>query len=153
MQEKPKYLTVEFWAAILSAAALVAVTLGIASQDEANTWVQMLTGLVAAVLPIVALVLGYSNMRAARAAALGLLPADAPPAWLTAEFWMTLITTGAMVLVGLRIVSQEEADTWQQLLGPLVAAVLTIAAYVRGRMTVNTATARSAARAARAPAK
>lgn len=143
MDGKPKYLTIEFWAAILSAAALLVVTLGIVSQEEATNWVQLLTGLVAAVLPIAALVLGYSNVRAARAGALGLLPEEVPPAWTTAEFWMTLVATGAMVLVSLRIVSQEEADQWVQLLGPFVAAALAIAAYVRGRLVVKEATNRT----------
>lgn len=136
MESKPKYLTLEFWVALLAAGAMVAVTLGLLSQEEANNWVQLLTGLVAAVLPIVALVLGYSNLRAQLVMA-GLTAEDAP-AWMTAEFWMTLITTGVMVLVAARIVSQEEADMWQQLLGPLVAAVLAIAAYVRGRVVVAT---------------
>ena len=43
-----------------------------------------------------------------------------------------------MVLVAARIVTQEQADVWQQLLGPLVAAVLAIAAYIRGRVVVAT---------------
>lgn len=136
MKSKPKYLTLEFWAALLVAGAMVAVTLGLLSQDEANNWVQLLTGLIAAVLPIVALVLGYSNLRA-RLVMAGLTAEDAP-AWLTAEFWMTLIATGTMVLVAARIVTQEQADMWQQLLGPLVAAVLAIAAYIRGRVVVAT---------------
>lgn len=140
MTEKPKYLTLEFWAAILSAAALVVVTLGIVSQEEANTWVQLLTGLVAAVLPIVALLLGYSQVRAA-ALAYGLLAAETPT-WLTTEFWMTLATTVTMVLVALRVDDQQQADTWKALLGPLVAAVLAIAAYVRGRMEIKAAAVR-----------
>lgn len=140
MSEKPKWMTLEFWSAILSAGALLVVTLGIASQEEANTWVQLLLGLVAAVLPIVALILGYSQVRAA-AAARGLMATETP-GWMTAEFWMTLATAVTMVLVALRVMSQEEANHWLGLLGPLVAAVLAIAAYVRGRLAIQTATLR-----------
>lgn len=136
MTEKPKYLTLEFWAALLSAAALMAVTLGLLDQGQADTWVQLLAGLVAAVLPIVALILGYSNARS-QLMSLGLMANDTP-AWMTAEFWMTLVATGAMVLVAGRIVTQEQADMWQQLLAPLVAAVLAIAAYIRGRLAIQT---------------
>ncbi|CUS04254.2 membrane protein of unknown function [Candidatus Promineifilum breve] len=136
MVTKPKWMTLEFWAALVSAAVMVLVTLGILSQEEAATWKELATGLIAAVLPIVALVLGYSNLRAQLVMA-GLTAEDAP-AWLTAEFWMTLIATGTMVLVAARIVTQEQADVWQQLLGPLVAAVLAIAAYIRGRVVVAT---------------
>ena len=143
MSEKPKVLTVEFWAALLSAAAMVVVTLGIVSQEEANTWVQLLTGLAAAVLPIIILVLGYSQVRAA-ALAYGLLAAE-EPGWMTAEFWMTLATTVTMVLVALRVIDQQQADTWKGLLGPLVAAVLAIAAYIRGRLQIRAATVRGAA--------
>ena len=47
MIEKPKYLTVEFWAALISGALLIAMTLGLLGQDEAATWEQMLVGLAA----------------------------------------------------------------------------------------------------------
>jgi len=144
MDSKPKWLTLEFWAAILSAGALLIVTLGIVSQEEANTWVGLLTGLVAAVLPIAALVLGYSQVRAS-ALAYGLLAVETP-AWMTAEFWMTLATAGLMVLVGLRVVDQQQANTWKELLGPLVAAVLAIAAYIRGRLQVKAAAVERLAR-------
>ncbi len=140
MIEKPKYLTVEFWAALISGALLIAMTLGLLGQDEAATWEQMLVGFVAAVLPIVALILGYSQVRAT-ALAYGLLAAETPT-WMTAEFWMTLVTTGLMVLVGVGVLGQEQADIWKQVLGPLVAAVLTIAAYVRGRMQIKVAAVR-----------
>ena len=140
MDSKPKWMTLEFWAALLSAAAMVVVTLGLVSQEEANTWVELLTGLVAAVLPIVVLVLGYSQVRA-EAMRLGLVVADTP-SYLTAEFWMTVLATLAMVLVAARIISQEQGDVWLQLLGPLVAAVLAIVAYIRGRMQVRVAAVR-----------
>lgn len=140
MDSKPKYLTLEFWAAILSGVALLAVTLGVVLQAEADTWVQMLTGLVAAVLPIAILILGYSQVRAA-GLAYGLLAAETP-GWLTLEFWMTLATTAIMVLVALRVVTQEQADVWKALLGPFIAAVLTIAAYVRGRLQIRAAAVR-----------
>mgnify|MGYP003383635764 CR=1 FL=1 len=140
MNEKPKYLTLEFWAALISGALLIAMTLGLLGQDEAATWEQMLVGFVAAVLPIVALVLGYSQVRASMLA--HGLPATETPTWMTAEFWMTLATTVLMVLVGLGVLGQEQADSWKQLLGPLVAAVLTIAAYVRGRMQIKVAAVR-----------
>lgn len=143
MNEKPKWLTLEFWAAILSAGALLAVTLGALPQEQADTWVQLLTGLVAAVLPIVALVLGYSQVRAT-ALAYGLVAAETP-GWMTLEFWMTLATTVVMVLVALRVIDQQQADTWKGLLGPLVAAVLAIAAYIRGRLAIQAATVRGAA--------
>ena len=143
MDSKPKYLTLEFWAALISGGLLIAVTLGLLGQGEAATWEQHLVGLVAAVLPIVALVMGYSQVRAT-ALAYGLLTAETPT-WMTAEFWMTLITTGLMVLVGVGVLGQEQADTWQQLLGPLVAAVLTIAAYIHGRMQVKAAAVRGLA--------
>ena len=136
MDSKPKYLTLEFWAALLSSGALIVVTLGLTDQAQADTWVQLLTGLVAAVLPIVILITGYANARS-QLVGLGLLAEDAPP-WLTAEFWMTIVATGAMVLVAAQIVTQEQANMWQQLLAPLVAAVLAIAAYVRGRLVVKT---------------
>lgn len=134
---KPKYLTLPFWVALLSAASLIAVTLGLLEQSVADTWVQMLTGLVAAILPIAALILGYSEARA-QMVGLGLLAEDAPP-WLTAEFWLTLVGTGAMVLVAARVITQEQADVWKGLLAPAVAAALAIAAYVRGRVVVQTA--------------
>ena len=143
MNEKPKYLTLEFWAALISGALLIAMTLGLLGQDEAATWEQMLVGFVAAVLPIVALVLGYSQVRASMLAH-GLLATETPT-WMTAEFWMTLATTVLMVLVGLGVLGQEQADSWKQLLGPLVAAVLTIAAYVRGRMQIKVAAVRGVA--------
>lgn len=136
--EKPKYLTIKFWAAILSAVGLLAVTLGITTQEEADTWVALLGGLVAAVLPIVALILGYSQMRADKVA-LGLLASSDTPGYLTAEFWMTIATTVVMVLVGVRVVTQDQANVWLELLGPLVAAVLAIAAYVRGKLNVEAA--------------
>lgn len=135
METKPKYLTIEFWTAMLSAAAVIAVTLGIASQEEAAQWEQMLIGLVAAVLPIVIVVLGYGEARR-ESIARGILT-ESSPAYMTAEFWMTLITTVAMVLVSLRVITQEEAGAWKELLGPLVAAVLTIAAYLRSRISVS----------------
>ena len=137
MDSKPKYLTLEFWTALLTSAALIVVTLGLLDQAQADTWVNLLTGLVAAVLPIVILILGYSNQRS-QLVGLGLLAEAAPP-WLTAEFWMTIVATGAMVLVAAQIITQEQADTWKQLLAPLVAAALAIAAYVRGRLVVQTA--------------
>lgn len=140
--EKPKYLTFEFWAGILSALALIAVTLGVVSQEEANTWVALLGGLVAAVLPIAALVLGYSQARADRVL-LGLEGSDTP-GYLTVEFWLTIATTIGMVLVATRVISQEQVDTWLNLLGPLVAAVLAIAAYVRGKLHVTAAGVRAA---------
>ena len=143
MNEKPKYLTLEFWAALISGGLLIAMTLGLLGQDEAATWEQMLVGFVAAVLPIVALVLGYSQVRASMLA--HGLPATETPTWMTAEFWMTLATTVLMVLVGLGVLGQEQADSWKQLLGPLVAAVLTIAAYVRGRMQIKVAAVRGVA--------
>jgi hypothetical protein len=135
-----KYLTIEFWSAILSGVALLVVTLGIVSQGEADTWVQLLTGLMASVLPIVALVLGYSQVRAAMLA-YGLMATETP-GYLTLEFWMTLATTVVMVLVALRVVSQEQGNVWLELLGPLVAAGLAIAAYVRGRMEIKAAAVR-----------
>lgn len=143
MDSKPKWMTLEFWAAILSAAAMVVVTLGLVSQEEANTWVELLTGLVAAVLPIVVLVLGYSQVRA-EALAQGLVATETP-GYLTLEFWMTLATTATMVLVALRVIGQEQANAWQELLGPLVAAVLAIVAYIRGRMQVRVSVVRGVA--------
>ncbi len=137
MTEKPKYLTLEFWTALLSGAAVIVVTLGLLDQAQADSWVQLLTGLVAAVLPIVALILGYGNARA-QLVGFGLVAGDEAP-WMTAEFWMTLVATGSMVLVAARIIDQEQADMWAQLLAPLVAAVLAIVAYVRGRVVVRTA--------------
>lgn len=141
MSGKPKYLTIEFWAGILSALALLAVTLGVASQEEVNTWVALLTGLIVAILPIVALITGYSNVRAARVT-YGVLPTD-EPGYMTLEFWMTLASTVVMVLVGLRVISQDEGNSWLGLLGPLVAAVLAIVAYIRGRLVVSEAGVRS----------
>jgi len=143
VNEKPKWLTLEFWAALISGGLLIAVTLGLLGQDEAATWEQLLVGFVAAVLPIVVLILGYSQVRAA-ALAYGLMAAETP-GYLTLEFWMTVATTITMVLVALRVVSREQADVWLQLLGPLVAAVLAIAAYIRGRMGVKAAAVRGLA--------
>lgn len=137
MSEKPKYLTLEFWAAVLSGAAMVVVALGLLSQEEAENWVALLLALVTAVLPIAALVLGYGQARA-EAVRLGLMVAETP-SYLTLEFWMTLAATAVMVLVAARIVTQEQADLWLKLLGPLVAAVLGIVAYVRGRLQVKVA--------------
>lgn len=132
-----KWLTTEFWAGVLGSLAALAVTLGLLSQDVATTWVQLLMGLVAAVLPIVALIIGYSRARAAMVRSALALP-DAP-GWRTGEFWMTIAATVAMVLVAARIISQEQADMWLQLIGPLVGAILAIVAYVTGRAAVKTA--------------
>lgn len=136
MMEKPKYLTLEFWAALVSAAVMVLVTLGVVSQEESVTWAQLATGLIAAVLPIVVLILGYGQARAT-AAAMGFVTEAAQQPWLTVEFWLTIIATGLMVLVATRIISQEEADVWKQLLAPLVAGVLAIVAYIRSRLEVR----------------
>jgi hypothetical protein len=134
MSNSKGYLTVEFWATIVTAVAMVVVTLGVASQEEVDAWVAMLVGLVTAVLPIVIYITGASQVRAV-ATVRGLLPADSK--LLTVEFWMTLLTTLAMILVALRVFSQAEADQWLAMLGPVVAAVLTIAAYIRGRLEVE----------------
>lgn len=134
-----KYLTIEFWAALFSAAALVAVTLGVASQEEVDAWTAMLIGLVTAVMPIVVYIIGEGRVKAT-ATARGLLPADSPV--LTVEFWMTLATTITMVLVAVRVITQEEANTWLALLGPVVASVITIAAYIRNRLEVQAAALR-----------
>jgi hypothetical protein len=131
-----RYLTVEFWAAILSSGALIVVTLGVASQEEADAWVAMLIGFVTAVLPIVVYIIGAGKIRA-EATVRGLLPADSPV--LTVEFWMTLATTISMVLVALRVLSQEQATMWLALIGPVVASVITIAAYIRNRLEVEQA--------------
>jgi hypothetical protein len=131
-----KYLTVEFWATIFTAVAMVAVTLGVASQEEVDAWVAMLVGLVTAVVPIVIYITGASQVRA-MAMVRGLLPEDSK--LLTVEFWMTILTTLAMVLVALRVFSQAEADAWLAMLGPVVASVITIAAYIRGRLEVERA--------------
>lgn len=132
---KPKYLTLEFWAALISGALLIVVALGLLNQEEKATWETLLVNLVAAVLPLAALIVGYSNQRTQLIMA-GLTTEDAPP-WMTAEFWMTIIATLSMVLVAARIVTQEQADIWKQLLAPAVAAVLAIVAYVRGRVGVR----------------
>lgn len=137
---KLDYLSTKFWAALLGAVGMIAVTLGIVSQEESDTWIQLVTQLIAAVLPIVALILGYSAVRAAQIES-GLLPTDTP-AYLTLEFWMTLAATITMVLVSVNILTQEQSDIWLKMLGPFVAAVLAIVAYVRGRSAVRTATIR-----------
>lgn len=135
MNEKSKVWSVEFWAAALGGAAMIVVALGLVSQEEADTWVALLLALVTAVLPIAALVVGYARARA-EAVRFGLLPEE-QPSYLTLEFWMTVATTIVMVLVGLRIVNQEQADMWLQLLGPVVAAVVNIAVYVLSRLNVK----------------
>lgn len=134
MNEK-KWLTLPFWTALIGAAAVMIVTLGIVSAEEGAVWEELLIGMVAAILPIVALISGYANERAARAQ---FIRENTPP-WMTAEFWLTVAGVVFSVLVGLRVVSQEEADTWQNLLAPAVAAVLAIVAYVRGKLIVTTA--------------
>lgn len=138
---KAKLMTIEFWAALISGGLLIVVTLGLVSQEEATTVEQLLIGLVAAVLPIVALVLGYSEVRATRSA-LGLIGEGEVPAYETAEFWMTLVSTVTMVLVAGRIITQEQSDMWVQLIAPLVAAVLPIAAYIKGRLGVQSGVVR-----------
>lgn len=140
---KEKLMTVEFWASLIGAALMVLVTLGVLSQEESATVGEMLVGLVAAVLPIVALIIGYSEIRATRAA-MGLLAEAETPSWLTAEFWMMIVSTLAMILVAGRIITQEEADMWQQLIAPLAASLVTIAAYVKGRFSVKAQSVRGA---------
>ena len=134
MTEKPKYLTLEFWVGIISAVALLAVTLGVITQDEASTWVEMLIGLVSAVLPIIILITGYGAVRAVLVRQ-GVQSEDVP-AWQTLEFWMTLVTTVTMILVAAGVFTQDEATRWVNALGPLVASVLTITAYIRSRMEI-----------------
>lgn len=132
-----KWMTLEFWVAILSAVGMLVVTLGIASQESVEAWIALLSGLVAAVLPIVVLITGYANQRAAGAER-GLIAEDTP-SYLTVEFWLAIGATAAMILTAGRIISQEQADTYLALLGPLVASILAIVAYVRGRLVVKTA--------------
>lgn len=134
MTERPKYLTLAFWTAVLSGAGVIAVALGLLPQETADAWQAMLLAFVAAVLPVIALITGWSNERAARAS---LLAEDVPP-WLTAEFWMTIVTTVVMVLIAAGVLTTEQGEQWKLALGPLVAALLTIAAYVRGRLAVQT---------------
>lgn len=134
---RPKYLTLTFWAAILSGGGVIAVALGLLPQEAADAWQAMLLAFVAAVLPVIALITGWANERAAVAQ---FMAEDDPP-WLQAEFWMTLATTVIMVLIAAGVLTAEQGEQWKLALGPLVAALITIAAYVRGRLAVQTNTA------------
>ena len=60
MDVKPGYLTTEFWASIISSVLVLLVTTGVIGDVEAETFGELATGLVAAVLPIV----GYGISRA-----------------------------------------------------------------------------------------
>lgn len=135
--EKPKYLTTEFWAGIITAVSFLLVTLGAITQDEANTWVEMLICFVGSALPIIFLIVGYSSVRAARLN-YGVVDSETP-GYLTAEFWMMIATTIVMVLVEARVLTQEEAATWLSAVGPFAASLLTILAYVWGRLKVKEA--------------
>lgn len=129
-----KYLTLSFWTSIVAGVAMVAVALGL-PQDTADAWQQMLIALIAAVLPIIALIRGYSEERAQ----LAMFSVDAEmPAWLTVEFWMTIITTIVMILVASGVLTPEQGDAWRAAPQALVAALITIAVYVRGRVGVQT---------------
>lgn len=129
-----KWLTLPFWAAVLSGVGMVAVALGVIAQEEANVWLEMLLAFVAAVLPVIALVTGWSNERATAAQ---FLPEETPT-WLTGEFWMAIITTGIMILIAGGLLTQDQGEQWKQALGPLVASILAIAAFIRARGAVRT---------------
>jgi hypothetical protein len=137
VDEKPKYLTTEFWLALIASLFSIALTLGLIGQAEAVAWQEMLAGFVTAVLPIIALILGYSKARAIKVWN-GVVTSDVP-GYLTYEFWMTVGTTVLMVLASLRIITQEQQTQFLDLLGPLLSAVLTIVAYVWGRGEVKEA--------------
>lgn len=133
MSEK-KWLTLSFWAAVLSGVGMVAVALGVIPQEEADVWIEMLLAFVAAVLPVIVLITGWGNERATTAQ---FLPEETP-AWLTGEFWMAIVTTVIMVLIAAGLLAQEQGEQWKQALGPLIAAILTIAAYIRAKTAIRT---------------
>lgn len=136
MENKPKWLTLPFWTAIVTAVLMVVVALGFVSQEESGVLSEHIIGLIAAALPIAALILGYGQARA-RAVAMGVLSEDTKP-WLTAEFWLAIAHTAVMVFVALRLITQEQADTWEALLGPFVSAAVALAAYVYSKLQVST---------------
>lgn len=136
MENKPKWLTLPFWTAIVTAVLMVVVALGLLGEEESGALGDLVISLIAAALPIAALILGYGQARS-RSVAMGLLSEDTKP-WLTAEFWLAIAHTVVMVLVAARLISQEQADTWEALLGPFVSAAVALAAYVYSKLAVTT---------------
>lgn len=58
------------------------------------------------------------------------------PGWQTTEFWITILSTliGALVLSG--VIGQGEADSWLELLAPLLNALVP-AVYIWSRTKVK----------------
>ena len=62
---------------------------------------------------------------------------DIKPGYKTTEFWLTILTTGVMVLVATGVIGQADADTINELGAELIAAVLPIALYIWSRTRVK----------------
>jgi len=59
------------------------------------------------------------------------------PGWQTTEFWLTILNTVLMALVGFNVLQQDAADNVAALAGPIIAAVLPIVVYIVGRSLVK----------------
>lgn len=63
--ERPKWLTHQFWMGVFGSVSLVLVGLGVIDQQTANDLIGLLNPFVLAVLPLIALLLGYAYEEAA----------------------------------------------------------------------------------------
>lgn len=142
MNEK-SYLSLDFWMAIVGTLVMVLIALGVIGEGTGEDVKALAAPLIAAVLPIVIFILSRFHVRAA-AVRNGLLAGD-KPAWPTVEFWMTAVSTVAMVFVALRVVDRATADSVIALAAPFVAAVLPILAYLLGHAWEQAAALSSAA--------
>lgn len=61
------------------------------------------------------------------------------PGYQTTEFWLTILNTLLMVLVGFGLLQQEMADEWLALATPFVGALIPIVVYIWGRVQVKKA--------------
>ena len=57
----------------------------------------------------------------------------------TSEFWVTIVYTILMSLVGFGVIPQGEADELKDVLSPLIAAAVPVAMYVYSRAKVKSA--------------
>ncbi len=55
----------------------------------------------------------------------------------TSEFWVTVVYTLLMVLVGFGVFPQVDADEIEGLLEPLIAAAVPVAVYIYSRAKVK----------------
>ncbi len=55
----------------------------------------------------------------------------------TTEFWLTILNTILMVLVGVGVLSQDEQAEWQAVITPVVGTLLPLVLYIWSRTQVK----------------